>query len=161
MRKITLIILMLVTSQFSYGASNMGRLGVGMTNELANGVPAISIKVRKNKDFALGALAGYRSNPDNRDYGFGGKIFSTIYDEPNLNFYSALMLAMTTYRDENDDSESSIQFNGVLGSEFFFTGLESLGFSFEFGLSLYKDESGSNVSTLGNSFLNAAIHFYI
>lgn len=160
MRKILILVIGLLSFQ-TYADGNMGRLGVGMTNELANGVPAISFKVRKNKDFALGAIAGYRSNPDNRDYGFGGKVFSTIYDEANLNFYSALMLAFSTYRDENDDSESAIQFNGVLGSEFHFTGLESLGFSFEFGLSLYKDASGSNISTLGNSFLNAAIHFYI
>lgn len=160
MRKI-IILSFLSLSFSSFAVSNMGRLGVGMTNELANGVPSLSVKVRKNKTFALGGVAGIKSSPDNKDYGFGLKIYNSIYDEPNLNFYSAILLAATTYRDSNDDSKSSFQVNAVFGSEFFFTEIQSLGFSFEFGFSSYKEASGSTISTLGNNFLKAGIHFYI
>lgn len=160
MRKILILTLLFLTLN-SNAASNYGRLGLGMTNELANGVPALSMKVRKNKTFSIGGIAGIRSNPDNKDYGFGLKIYNNIYDETNLIFYSALLLAATTYQDDQNESKSSFQVNAVLGSEFFFPNLESLGFSFEFGLSSYKDESGSNLSTLGNHFLKAGIHFYI
>jgi len=60
----------------------------------------------------------------------------------------------------NNSSESGFQVDVTLGSEFSFRGLESLGFSLEFGVSLNK-LSDFVVETVGNNYLVSAVHFYL
>ena len=42
-----------------------------------------------------------------------------------------------------------------------FQGLESIGFSFEFGVSMYNYEGDSHIATTGYNFIRSAIHFYL
>lgn len=163
MRQIFLIILALLLPSLAMGADLRGRMGVGMTNQLANDIPAISIKVQQSKTFALGGLLGFKSDEDNTLYGAGLKLYRIIFDEPQLNFYMAGLLATETYLDENNKIESGYQIDGTMGTEFHFSGLESLGFSLEFGLSVRKAQpnGGSSFETLGDNFLKAAVHFYL
>ena len=56
--------------------------------------------------------------------------------------------------------ESGFQFDLTFGSEFHFTGLNSLGFSFEFGISMNKMDTFI-VETVGHHFITAGIHFYL
>jgi hypothetical protein len=138
-------------------------MGVGATNQLANEVPAISLKIQQSKTFALGGLLGFRSDQENTLYGAGVKFYRIIFDEPQLNFYMAGLFAAQNYFDEKKDKvQSGYQVDGTLGTEFHFVGLESLGFSFEFGLSARKaDARGPSFQTLGDQFLRAAVHFYL
>lgn len=138
-------------------------MGIGATNQLANGIPAISLKVQQSKTFALGGLLGFKSNEDDTLYGAGVKFYRIIFDEPQLNFYMAGLFAMENFLDEKDKVKSGYQVDGTLGSEFHFTGLESLGFSFEFGISARhaNSEDGTSFETLGDQFLKAAVHFYL
>ena len=140
-----------------------GRVGVGATNQLANDVPAISLKIQKSNTFALGALLGFRASQDSTLYGAGLKFYRIIYDEPQLNFYMAGTLAALSYLDQNQDKvKSGHQVDGSLGSEFHLNGLESIGFSFEFGLSARSASSnGASIQTLGDQFLKAGFHFYL
>jgi hypothetical protein len=50
-----------------------------------------------------------------------------------------------------------------MGTEFHFAGLESLGLSIEFGLSVRKadPDGGTSFETLGDSFIKSAVHFYL
>lgn len=134
-----------------------------MTNQLANEIPALSIKVQQSKTFAMGGLLGFKSDQDNTLYGAGLKLYRIIFDEPQLNFYMAGLFATETYLDKNKKAESGYQFDGTMGSEFHFSGLESLGFSLEFGVSVRKvdPDAGTTFQTLGDSFLKAAVHFYL
>jgi hypothetical protein len=161
--KKTLLIFLLFLSQHLFATDLRGRMGIGATNQLANELPAISIKVQQSKTFALGALLGFKSDQNNSLYGAGVKLYRIIFDEPQLNFYMAGLLATQTYFDsEKDKVKSGYQVDGTLGTEFHFQGLESIGFSFEFGLSARNaDESGSSFQTLGDQFLKAAVHFYL
>lgn len=137
-------------------------MGVGFTNQLANGLPAVSLKIQQSKTTALGALVGFKSGEDQTLYGAGIKFYRIIFDEPQLNFYMAGLVAAQNYLDEFDKAQSGYQVDGTLGSEFHFQGIESLGFSLEFGLSARKaSEEGSTFQTLGDSFLKAAVHFYL
>lgn len=144
-------------------ADMRGRLGIGATNQLANNIPALSLKIQQSRTFALGGVLGFRSDEDNTLYGLGVKFYRIIFDEPQLNFYLAGLVATQTYLDQADKAKSGYQIDGVLGTEFHFTGLESIGFSFEFGLSARNADRdrGATIQTLGDQLIRSAIHFYL
>lgn len=144
------------------GADLRGRVGLGMSNQLANEIPALSFKVQQSKSFALGGILGFKANENETLYGAGLKFYRIVFDEPQLNFYFAGLLAAENYLDQEDKIKSGFQIDGTMGTEFHFTGLESLGFSLEFGLSARNaTEEGTTFQTLGDNFLKAAVHFYL
>jgi len=136
-----------------------GRLGAGFTTQLVNDLPAISFKLQKSKSFAFGGLFGLDSS-DNGGWGAGFKVYKNIFDEPMANFYASLLGAVTSKKSATAEDQSGFQFDFTLGSEFSFTGLNSLGFSFEFGISLNKLDDFA-IQTVGNNFLIAGVHFYL
>lgn len=162
MRHFFILFALFFTSQ-AFSADLRGRLGMGATNQLANEIPAISLKLQQTKTFAIGGLLGFKSDQDNTLYGAGVKFYRIIFDEPQLTFYLAGLFATETFLDETKDKvKSGHQIDGTFGTEFHFQGLESLGFSFEFGLSARNaSEKGSTFQTLGDQFLKAAFHFYL
>jgi hypothetical protein len=161
MTRIILVFMLFCFSAPLFATDMRGRLGVGMSNQLNNDLPAISIKMQQNKAFALGGLLAFKSDDDHTLYGAGLRVYRIIFDEPQLNFYMAGTFAALSYLDEQDKEKSGYQIDGTLGSEFHFTGLESLGFSFEFGFSVNDVGNGTTFETLGNNFLKAAVHFYL
>ncbi len=137
----------------------INRLGIGMTNQLKSSYPALSFKIQKNRSFAYGGLAGISTSTENGGYGVGLKLFKNLFDEPQLNFYIAgtgALLGTTV----NKTTYSGFQFDLSFGSEFHFQGLSSIGFSFEFGVSAYKNQNFV-LQTLGNNFIVSGIHFYL
>ncbi|MBA2405710.1 MAG: hypothetical protein H0V66_13115 [Bdellovibrionales bacterium] len=134
-----------------------------MTNQLANGLPALSLKIQQSKTFALGGLLGFKSDQDQTLYGAGIKLYRIIFDEPQLNFYLAGLFASQSYVNDQDKVDTGFQIDGTMGTEFHFAGLESLGLSIEFGLSVRRadDAGGTSFETLGDNFLKAAVHFYL
>ena len=158
-----LLIMLFLLPSLTWGADLRGRLGVGLSNQLANGLPAISMKLQSSKTFAVGAILGLRADEAGTNYGTGIKLYRIIFDEPQLNFYLAGLFASENYLTTADKLEQGYQVDGTMGTEFHFTGLESLGFSVEFGLSLRKgdDQGGSSFETLGDNFLKAGVHFYL
>jgi hypothetical protein len=154
----------LLLSTHSFAADLRGRMGVGASNQLANNVPALSLKIQQSKTFAMGGVLGFKSDQDHTLYGAGLKLYRIIFDEPQLNFYMAGLFATQNYLDEKSDKvKSGYQIDGTLGTEFHFQGLESIGFSFEFGLSVRNANAsgGTSFQTLGDQFVKAAVHFYL
>jgi hypothetical protein len=104
---------------------------------------------------------GFNVNQERTLYGAGVKFYRIIYDEPQLNFYLAGLLASQNYLDDNR-TVNGFQMDGTLGTEFHFSGLESIGFSFEFGFSARSvAPGGTSFQTLGDQMLTAAVHFYL
>lgn len=160
MQKILILVVLLLPS-LALSADLRGRMGIGMTNQLANGLPAISLKLQQSKTMAIGGLLGFKSGKDDTLYGVGVKAYRIIFDEPQLNFYISGLVATENYMD-GGKAEQGYQIDGTFGSEFHFQGLDSLGFSVEFGVSARKaDENGTSFQTLGDNFLKAAVHFYL
>ena len=162
MRQLFLILAFLFASHVC-AADLRGRMGIGASNQLANNVPALSLKIQQSKTFALGGILGFKSDQDNTLYGAGVKFYRIIFDEPQLNFYMAGLFATENDLDtEKDKVKSGYQIDGTLGTEFHLSGLESIGFSFEFGLSARNaDKGGTTLQTLGDQFVKAAVHFYL
>ncbi len=150
-----------VCSSPLFAADMRGRLGVGMTNQLNNDLPAISLKMQTSRTFGIGGLLGLKSSEDHTTYGAGLRVYRLLFDEPQLNFYLAGTFASLSYINDKDKVKTGYQVDGTLGTEFHFTGLESIGFSFEFGVSVNDVGEGTTLETLGNNFLKAAVHFYL
>lgn len=147
---------LLIFSNAALALNLTGRLGMGLSNQLANDVPAISFKVQNSSSSAYGGLVGIDSNTNYTDYGLGIKGYRLLFDEPHLNFYFAGMGAILKKNDK-----SGYQIDGTMGSEFHIPGLESIGFSFEFGLSLNKVNDVRHLQTTADHFVTAAVHFYL
>jgi hypothetical protein len=163
MKQFFLLSLLLISTNL-FAADLRGRMGVGASNQLANDIPALSLKIQQDRTFALGGVLGFKSDQDNTLYGAGLKFYRIIFDEPQLNFYISGLFASLSYLDEEKDKvKSGYQFDGTMGSEFHFSGLESIGLSFEFGISARNADAkdGATIQTLGDQFLKAAVHFYL
>jgi len=156
---LSLFSLSLFTTQVVQAYDKLNRLGLGMSNELKNDFPALSFKIQKNRSFAFSGLAGVSTAASNGGFGVGIKTYRNLFDEPQLNFYFAGMGALLSNK-VGGTSYSGFQFDISLGSEFHFQGLQSIGFSFEFGASAYKNKDFV-FQTLGNNFIVSAIHFYL
>lgn len=145
----------------SNAAVHIDRLGLGFSNQLAVDIPAISFKIQKSSAFALGGMFAYSSNNDGGGYAAGLKIYRIFFDEPFLNFYGSILGALLNKNVLGQSSaDSGFQFDFTLGSEFTFRGIESLGFSLEFGLSLNKLKDFV-AETVGDHFIKAGVHFYL
>ncbi|MBT3984262.1 MAG: hypothetical protein HOE90_23100 [Bacteriovoracaceae bacterium] len=161
--KTTLLIIITlgsVTMQGAQARERKGRLGVGMSNQFINGVPAISLKLQRSSTFGFAVLGGLNTDSDNGGMGMGGKVYKILFEEPNLNFFIAAGAAFLTQK-INSASYSGFQIDLGGGSEFNFPGVESLGFSLEFGLGLNKLKHSMRVETMGSSIVVAGAHFYL
>jgi len=137
----------------------IGRMGVGFTNQLKNDIPAVSFKLQKSKSFAFGGLLGINTS-DTGGWAAGLKGYRNIFDEPYLTFYAHFMGALINKKTNTIQDDTGFQFDLGLGTEFSFQGLQSLGFSVEFGLSMYKIDEFT-IETTGSNFVVAAVHFYL
>ena len=135
-------------------------MGIGLSHQLKNEIPALSFKLQQSRSFALGALLGYRNRAsESSRYGAGLKFYRNFFEEPQLNFYGAL-LAAWPLKVDSSGGHDNFQFDFTLGAEFHFAGLESLGFGLEFGLSAYKLGRFA-VETVGDKFIASSVHFYL
>ena len=158
-QKIIIGIITFILTTSSWAIDRRGRLGVGVNNQLNNNLPALSFKLQKSRSFSFGGLFGISTEDVGGGYGIGLKGYKVIFDEPQLNFYTSLMCALI--KEKNGDvDQSGFQFDLTFGSEFHFAGLNSLGFSFEFGVSMNKMDTFV-VETVGHHFVTAGIHFYL
>lgn len=159
MGRVLLALCLLFFVPNTHALEKTNRLGIGMTNQLKNDFPALSFKMQKTRSFAYGGMVGLSSSNKDGGYGVGLKLYRNIFDEPQLNFYMAGAGALLSTKTDGK-TYSGFQFDLSFGSEFHFSGLNSLGFSFEFGVSANKKKDFV-FETIGNNFLVAGIHFYL
>lgn len=156
------IIMSLFFASSSFAKDLRGRLGLGMSNQYVNGLPALSVKLQKSRSFAFAGMLAVNNDDVNGGHGYGVKFYKLLFDEPQLNFYTALLLALVS---ENKgvgiEDNSGFQTDLTLGSEFSFAGLESLGFSLEFGFSANSLGEDVVFKTAGYHVLTAGVHFYL
>jgi hypothetical protein len=156
---VTLVIL--IAPSTSYAVNLIGRMGIGMSQQLPNSMDTISLKLQNSRASALGAFFGLDSGTGSTDYAIGLKSYRIIYEEPQLNFYMAGTGGLLQYQDALGDEINGYIVEGSFGAEFHLQGLESIGFSFEFGVGLHKLGDGTSFKTVGHDVLRSAVHFYL
>ena len=138
-----------------------GRLGIGYNAQfsqtsLTNGVPGISLKYGFAPRSMIEMIGGYYSGKTGTGVA-ALKYMHTLHPESYANFYFLLGGGLVSAEGKNGS-----EFIGGFGSEFFIPGVDSIGISFEAGMSIENITSDSFVlKTFGVSFINAGMHFYL
>lgn len=134
------------------------RLGVGIKDNISRSLPSIAVVYHLDGNSAITGGFGLDTQKDNSSLQFNAGIRYVIFQEKNMHFYSGGQLGYLNYESAGTKN-SGIEFNLVGGAEFFFEGLENLGWSLEggFGVSTAKD---TRVRTIGDSPFRAGIIFY-
>lgn len=173
-------------------AVNMtGRLGLGFNYQtdalfsaggLGMSVPAVSAKFGLNPKLSLAGLFGFSydsydagggNDGSASTFGLGAKIFYTLRDEKQLNFYGGGGVIILVGSQEvqtgvpggGSQKVSTFAFKipGYLGAEFFPAGLPNLGLSFETGIELIigsaEDTDLFKFGTTGGIF-TVGVHYY-
>jgi len=151
-------LLCLINPRLGFAKDLSGRLGIGFNNEFSNStssrqVPALSAKYGLTKALHMEGLVGFHTASP-AAFTLGGKLYQNIFYETNLNFYAATGVAYLK------DAASGVEILGLLGTEFFVPGLDSLGFLFEAGVSASNVTGSFVLKTVGFTFIHAGMHFY-
>lgn len=139
------------------------RLGVGIKNNNSVELPAIAAVYYPNADIGITGSLGVDTQEDSSKFAFNAGIRRILFKENNMNFYYGGQAGLLNMETDNGaggtDKESGFEMNVVFGAEFFFAGLDSLGFSFEGGVGLSSlDET--RFRTVGDHPLKAGLIFY-
>lgn len=158
-----LVVLLSVVTSFASAKDLSSRLGIGIKNNSAVDLPQLATVYYPNEDFALTAGLGTDTEENNSKFVFNVGARRILFKENNMNFYYGGQVGMLNIETPtgagNSDKESGFELNVVFGAEFFFTGLDSLGFSFEGGVGLSSlDET--RFRTIGDHPLKAGLVFY-
>ncbi len=137
------------------------RLGIGYSNQfgLDQDLPSLAVRYYPNGDYGLMGSLGVDTTKDNSRFGGSVKIIKIVYKETNLNFYTGAGAGIVS-RESDGSTNSGFDLSGFFGCEFFFSGLENLGWNFEGGVGVTSVSSEVRFRTIGDHPLKAGIFFY-
>ncbi len=136
------------------------RLGVGYSNQFSEDLPSLGVRYYPNPQLGISGALGVDTDEDKSKFGFMVRIFKIIFPEDNLNFYMGSGAGLISEKIKGSDNQSGFELTGFAGCEFFFTGLDSLGFSFEAGIGVTSISSQVRFRTMGDFVSRAGMHFY-
>lgn len=154
MRKLCTLLVLLASPVY---AKNMdGRLGMGVTSMSFTQSAGMSVKYFHTALQATSFLAGF--NTESNSYQLGIKPTRLIVLEENMNVFLGIGAYLV-----NDQvagvSAAGLQFDAVLGGEFFLPGLPNLGLQFEMGIGL-RSQRTTSFRSIGGGFAQGAVHYY-
>lgn len=141
------------------------RLGVGYANQFSEDLPSLAVRYYPNPKMGLTAAIGVDTGDENSGapsrFGLMARVFKIVFAEDNMNFYMGSGAGLISREDlATKKTDSGFELTGFVGGEFFFTGLESLGFSFEAGVGVTSISSDVRFRTIGDHPFKAGITFY-
>lgn len=162
-RTLAAIALFTLISSTLHAKELTNRLGLGYSDQFSEGLPSISVRYWPDPKLGIGAALGVDTQEDNSRFGFMARLYRIIFTEDNMNFYmgaGAGLISVEKKVGATTDNDSGFELNGFFGGEFFFAGLDSLGFSFEAGVGVTSISSEVRFRTMGDSPVKAGITFY-
>lgn len=135
------------------------RLGVGIKDNTSDSVPSLAIVYNLNGLTAVTGSLGVDTKKDYSKFQVNGGIRHIIFHENQLHFYAGGQLGLVTLETPAEGKNTGFEANVILGTEFFFTGLENVGFSFEGGIGL-STVSHTRIRTIADNPLKAGLIFY-
>ena len=94
------------------------------------------------------------------EFDIGGKLLYVIRSEQNMNVYAGGGLGIANIDWDQGDSDTAFSLSGILGVEYFFSGLPNLGFSTELGIMFRDYDDNDSVGSDADTLLTAGIHYY-
>jgi hypothetical protein len=155
-----LIVLFIFTLSSALFAKNLdGRVGFGFDYHDFNATTCLGLRYYMSQYVHMTFLGGFDTSDSKNTVVLGAKLYRNAHIEENLNLY--LGVGAMTVADKNNSTNvvSGLEFDGLLGAEFFLSGLPNLGFQFETGLAV-RTIRVVGAKTIGGGFMNAGIHYY-
>lgn len=143
----------------SFAKDMSQRLGVGIQNNTSQSLPSLGLVYNVNSNFAMTGGFGVDTQKDYSAMQLQAGIRHVIFHENNLHFYAGGQVGLVNYENPTDGKSSGFEANLIMGTEFFFTGLDNVGFTFEGGLGL-SSVKNTRVRTIANDPFKAGIIFY-
>jgi hypothetical protein len=166
MKRINLLLLALVlgASAPASAVELTNRLGLGFSQQMgAVDLPMITAHYYPNPRYAISAALGVDTKKDDSKFGALVKLRRMIFMENQMNFYMGAATGFSSHDEPvgaTFENKSNFEFSAILGGEFFFTGLDSLAFTFETGIGIITGDGGSRFRTVGDDMFSAGIIFY-
>lgn len=162
MKKIIITAVLFVASSISSSISAAkdmeSRLGVGYKEVSAVSLPALAVSYFPSSDYGLLGFIGIDTRDQNSSSVFGVTLRRILFKENQLNFFlggSGMVLS----QEVSGDSSSGFEANAIAGAEFFLSGLDNIGFSFEAGFGVTNLKK-TRFRSFGDSPLKAGMFFY-
>lgn len=134
------------------------RLGVGVKSHSALDLPQLAATYYLDSEIAVAGGLGIDTQKDYSKFAFNAGIRRVIFKEDNMNFYMGGTAGVLNY-ESNGEKESGFELNAIFGGEFFFTGLDSLAFTFEGGVGVISADE-VRFRTIAEGPFSAGIVFY-
>lgn len=155
----------LFLTEVSVAKDLSSRLGIGYSDQFSESLPGIAVRYWPEAKLGFGAALGVDTEENASRFGLMARIYRMIFTEQNMNFYMGTGAGILSVEKLNStsneyDNESGFELAGFFGGEFFFQGLENLGFAFEAGVSVTSIDSEVRFRTYGDSPVRAGITFY-
>jgi hypothetical protein len=136
----------------------VNRLGIGVKNDTSIGLPSLAVSYYPTPEFGITGGLGIDTEKDASRFSFNGGVRRIVFKEDNMNFFMGGELGLVN-REVAGDKQSGFYLSGLFGGEFFFAGLENLGFSFQGGVGIVSLKD-VRFRTVADAPLQAAVTFY-
>lgn len=153
------VLTILSLTQIAEAKELTNRLGVGYANQFSTSLPSLAVRYYPDPKLGVGAQLGVDTNKDNSLFGAMARLYRVVFTEDNMNFYMGTGAGLISVQ-SNGSTNSGFELAGFVGTEFFFTGLENLGFSFEAGVGVTSVSSQVRFRTIGDDPFHAGVVFY-
>lgn len=134
------------------------RLGAGFKNNTSENIPSLAVVYYASQSYAFTGGVGADTQKNNSRMQANAGIRKMIYFENNLNFYMGAQLGFLSV-ETAAARDNGLDMLATFGTEFFFSGLENLGFTLEagVGVSTVRD---TRFRTVADDPLRAGVLFY-
>lgn len=159
-RILSSVVLILVTfGAVSAQAKDLSsRLGVGFRDSFPFSLPSLALHYYPNADVGLVGAIGVDTEDQNSKFGLMIGVRKIIFKEDNLNFFAGGHFSILT-QEILGNKKSGYELAGIMGTEFFLSGLDNLGLNFETGIAVTNLDK-VRFRTLADHLFRAGIVFY-
>ncbi|OFZ32164.1 MAG: organic solvent tolerance protein [Bdellovibrionales bacterium RIFCSPHIGHO2_01_FULL_40_29] len=156
---IFLTLVLILFAQTIFAKDMTHRFGLGVKNNTSENLPSLTSVYFFSQDLAFTGGVGLDTKKNESKFQMNVGVRKMVFTEPNLNFYTGAQAGIANYEDPVLGKQSGFEMLAVFGTEFFFTGLENLGLTFEggFGVTSLKDV---RFRTIADDPFRAGLIFY-
>lgn len=160
MKQFVFVIFAVLTAAAGVQAKEMNhRLGVGPKLPFSTDLPGVAVHYFPNADYAVTGALGINTLQGYSQFGLQGGIRRILFEEQNLNFFVGGALGIIS-QEVAGNNQSGFELMALTGGEFFFQGLENLGFNFEMGVGVSSLKNSNRFYTVANTPMRAGVIFY-
>lgn len=149
----------LVISPSSWAKDMTHRLGVGPKVAFSFEQPSLSASYYLYRDLSLVGALGINTDENNSRFGLMAGVRRILFEEQMMNFYFGGNFSIISV-ETLGVNQSGYELSAIAGGEFFFQGLENLGFVFEGGAGIVSLKGGTKFVTTADTPVKAGVTFY-